>query len=127
MDQVLNLDAIFNKYGFPALMVFFFIVSLNPNIKMITDLIIDLSKQINAYQNANLALIHAMHQLKEGNTEIAKQLIECAEAETKVSEDTMNGIVNKVAQRKESVLSKPSTLNKTKTKETIGTKEDGKQ
>lgn len=127
MDQMFNLDAIFNKYGFPALMVFFFIISLNPNIKMITDLIIDLSKQINSYQNTNLALIHAMHQLKEGNTEIAKQLIEGAEAEAKISEATMNGIIKKVTQRNESVLSKLSASNKTKTKETIGTKEDGKQ
>lgn len=116
MDQIFNLDAIFNKYGFPALMVFFFVISFNPNIKMITDLIIDLSKQINSYQNTNLALIHAMHQLKDGNMEVACQLIENAEAETKISKETMNNIIKRVAQRNESVLSKLSAANLAKIK-----------
>lgn len=107
--EVFNLDTIFNKYGFPALMVFFFIISLNPSIKMITDLIIDLSKQINSYQNTNLALIHAMYQLKEGNTEIAKKLIESAEAEAKVSGEITDCIVDRVAKKKESVISRVST------------------
>ena len=112
--EVLNLDTIFNKYGFPALMVFFFIISLNPSIKMITDLIIDLSKQINSYQNTNLALIHAMYQLKEGNTEIAKRLIESAEAEAKVSGEITDCIVDRVAKKKESVISRVSTSAKPK-------------
>lgn len=112
--EVFNLDTIFNKYGFPALMVFFFIISLNPSIKMITDLIIDLSKQINSYQNTNLALIHAMYQLKEGNTEIAKRLIESAEAEAKVSGKITDCIVDRVAKKKESVISRVSTSAKPK-------------
>lgn len=105
---MINLDAIFNKYGFPALMVFFFIISFNPSVKMITDLIIDLSKQINAYQNTNLSLIHAMHQLKEGNAEVAKKLIENAEAEAKISEEATKDIIKKVTQRRENVLSRLS-------------------
>ena len=112
--EVFNLDTIFNKYGFPALMVFFFIISLNPSIKMITDLIIDLSKQINSYQNTNLALIHAMYQLKEGNVEIAKRLIESAEAEAKVSGEITDCIVDRVAKKKESVISRVSTSAKPK-------------
>lgn len=112
--EVFNLDTIFNKYGFPALMVFFFIISLNPSIKMITDLIIDLSKQMNSYQNTNLALIHAMYQLKEGNTEIAKKLIESAEAEAKVSGEITDCIVDRVAKKKESVASRLSTSAKPK-------------
>lgn len=112
--EVFNLDTIFNKYGFPALMVFFFIISLNPSIKMITDLIIDLSKQMNSYQNTNLALIHAMYQLKEGNTEIAKKLIESAEAEAKVSGEITDCIVDRVAKKKESVISRVSTSAKPK-------------
>lgn len=106
MDQVLNLDAIFNKYGFPVLMVFFFVVSFNPSIKMITELIIDLSKQINSYQNTNLALIHAMHQLQEGNIDVAKKLIESAEADAKLLEETTDNIIKKVSQRNEGILAK---------------------
>ena len=106
MDQVFNLDAIFNKYGFPVLMVFFFVLSFNPSIKMITELIIDLSKQINSYQNTNLALIHAMHQLQEGNVDVAKKLIESAEADAKILENTTENIIKKVAQRNKGILSK---------------------
>ena len=106
MDQVFNLDAIFNKYGFPVLMVFFFVLSFNPSIKMITELIIDLSKQINSYQNTNLALIHAMHQLQEGNVDVAKKLIESAEADAKILENTTECIIKKVAQRNKGILSK---------------------
>ena len=106
MDQVFNLDAIFNKYGFPVLMVFFFVLSFNPSIKMISELIIDLSKQINSYQNTNLALIHAMHQLQEGNIDVAKKLIESAEADAKILENTTENIIKKVAQRNKGFLSK---------------------
>lgn len=106
LDQVFNLDAIFNKYGFPVLMVFFFVLSFNPSIKMISELIIDLSKQINSYQNTNLALIHAMHQLQEGNVDVAKKLIESAEADAKISENTTENIIKKVAQRNKGFLSK---------------------
>lgn len=106
LDQVFNLDAIFNKYGFPVLMVFFFVLSFNPSIKMITELIIDLSKQINSYQNTNLALIHAMHQLQEGNVDVAKKLIESAEADAKILENTTENIIKKVAQRNKGILSK---------------------
>lgn len=109
MDQVFNLDTIFNKYGFPALMVFFFIISLNPSIKMITDLIIDLSKQINSYQNTNLALIHAMYQLKEGNIDVAKNLIESAEAEVEISSGISCEMGDIVSKKNESILSKLST------------------
>lgn len=106
LDQVFNLDAIFNKYGFPVLMVFFFVLSFNPSIKMISELIIDLSKQINSYQNTNLALIHAMHQLQEGNIDVAKKLIESAEADAKILENTTENIIKKVAQRNKGFLSK---------------------
>lgn len=122
LDQVFNLDAIFNKYGFPVLMVFFFVLSFNPSIKMISELIIDLSKQINSYQNTNLALIHAMHQLQEGNVDVAKKLIESAEADAKILENTTENIIKKVAQRNKGILSKmkeDATLikNQTETKE----------
>lgn len=123
MDQMFNLDAIFNKYGFPVLMVFFFMASFNPSIKMITDLIIDLSKQINSYQNTNIALIHAMHQLKEGNTEVAQQLIESAEAEAKISRETTDCIMKKVAQRKENIFTK---MAQNISKKTVETKEESK-
>ena len=106
MDQVFNLDAIFNKYGFPVLMVYFFVLSFNPSIKMISELIIDLSKQRNSYQNTNLALIHAMHQLQEGNIDVAKKLIESAEADAKILENTTENIIKKVAQRNKGFLSK---------------------
>ena len=124
MDQIINLEAIMNKYGFPALMVFFFMASFNPSIKMITDLIIDLSKQINSYQNTNINLIHAMHQLKEGNTEVACQLIENAKAEAKISKETTDAIMKKVAKRNESILAK--IVYPTKQNKTVETKEEGK-
>lgn len=84
IEQII--DLIVNKYGFPIAMVVFFVMGLNPSIKIITDLILELGKQINSYQNTNLSIMHAMYQIKEGNIDLAKEFLEEADKETKRSE-----------------------------------------